>query len=213
MPIPANTASRISSPEFDLMLPFRAEVVRAAGAFQAPYVECAGSKAVVHFEVRQRLGDFELLEITRRRAQHPLFRGQFLGDQRGIFQLADADRDIEVFPDDVDNVVGDPEIDVDFGVAVEEFGQVRRDVQSAEGGRRRYFQVSARPGITAVDEVLGFLDETENVDDPLVVTVAGFRQRKMPCRALEEAGAEAVFQQTDALRNDSRRQTHFAAGC
>ena len=151
-------------------------------------------------------------QIRRRRAEDARVGRDATRDERGIFQLADADREVEAFADDVDERIGDMHVELDLGVARQEIVDVRRDVQAAEGGRHRDLQQAARLGVAAADEVLRFLAETEDIDDALEVASARFGQGQVSRGALEQPGPEALLELADALRYYGGRKAHLAAG-
>lgn len=96
------------------------------------------------------------------------------------------------------------EIELDIGIAGEKGVDVRGDVQAAERRRRGDLELPARLGVAAADEVLGLLHQAQDVDDALEIPFPGLGQRQLAGRALEQPGAEALFQQAHAFRNDSR---------
>ena len=166
----------------------------------------------MRFEVGELRRRAVLVEIRGRGADDARVRRDAARDERGIFQLADADREVESFADDVDKRIGDVHVELDLGIARQEIVDVGGDVQPAEGGRHGDLQQAARLGVAAADEVLGLLAEAEDIDDALEVAGARFGQRQVPCGALEKPGAEALLELADALRHNGGRKAHLAAG-
>ncbi len=118
--------------------------------------------------------------------------GELALDERAVLQLADADRQIEAVADDVDEIVGQLEIELDLREFGQELGQIRRNVQAAERGRRRDLEEAARLGVAAADEILGLVDQAQDVDDALEVALAGLGQGQLAGGALEEARIRAA---------------------
>jgi hypothetical protein len=151
-------------------------------------------------------------KIARRRAEHAVVRREPLGDQAGIAQVGDPDRQIEAVGDDVDEGVAQDQFDVHRRVGVEEGLEMRRDVHAPERGRRRDAQGAARLAGAAGDPGLGLLDRAEDRDDPLIEALAGLGQRELAGGALEQADAEPILQAADALGDDGRREAELAGG-
>ena len=153
-----------------------------------------------------------LLEVRRRSTDDAGVGRDPARDERGIFQLADADGEVEAFADDVDERVADMHVELYLGIAGEEIVDVGGDVQPAECRRHGDLQQPARLGVAAADEVFGLLAQAEDVDDALEISGARLGQRQMPGRALEQARPEALLELADALGYDGRGKAHLAAG-
>ena len=211
-PRPASSASRTNSAEFERMLPLTRSCCWPSGPSQAPDILGAGRQAVVEIEIGERLRRADASRDTSARADHAMVGGELAGDERAVLQFADADREVEAFADDVDEAVGQVEIELDLGILGQEVRQVGRDVQPAERRRRRHLEQAARLGVAAADEILRLLDQAQDVDDALEVAFAGLGQRQLAGGALEQARPEPLLEQADALGHDGGRQAHLAAG-
>ncbi len=139
-------------------------------------------------------------------------RRQLAGDEGGILEFADADGEVVAVANDVDEVVGQMHVELDFRKAGQELGQQLCNVEPAEGGRCRNFEHAARLGVAAGDEILGFFDQAQDVDNALEVAFARLGQGQLAGGALEQAGAQPLFEEADALGDDGRRKPHFTAG-
>src|SRR5690606_4131768 len=71
---------------------------------------------------------------------------------------------------------------------------------------------AARRARPAGDEGFRLLDADEDAGNALVEAEAGFGQRYLPCRALEEPRAKALLQPLDALGDHGGREAKRAAG-
>ncbi len=179
--------------------------LRFAGrSFEPPHLGRVGGEAVVGFEVDEVYRRAVPLEVRGRSADDARVGGDTAGDERGVFQLADADGEVEAFADDIDERVADMHVELYLGIAGEEVVEVGGDVQPAEGRRHRHLQQTARLGVAATDEVFRLLAQAEDVDDALEVTGARLGERQMPGRALKQARPEAILELADALGYDGR---------
>jgi hypothetical protein len=166
----------------------------------------------VALEVGKAFGHAMPGEIVRRGAQDAVIGRKPLGDEAGIPQVCDAHREIEAFSDDIDEGVGQDQLDADHRVGVEERLEMRRDVQPPERGRRRDPQRAARLAGAAGHPGFGFLDRAEDRHHAFVEALACLGQRELARGALEQAHAQPVLQPPDALGDDGRRQVELAAG-
>ncbi len=163
-------------------------------------------------EFGERAGGAVFLEIGRRGADDAVVGGDLAGDERGILQFADADREIEALADDVDEAVGQVRVDLDIGVAGEEPAETGGDVQPAERRRHGNLQEPARLGVAAAHEILRLLAQAQDVNDTLEVARTRLGERQVARRALEQARAEPLLELADALGYDCRGKPHLAAG-
>ncbi len=109
------------------------------------------------FEVDEVCGRAVPLEVFRRSADDARVGGDTAGDERGVFQLANADGEVEAFTDDVHEPIANMHVELYLGIAGEEFVDVGGDVQPAECRRHRHLQQAARLGVAAADEVFRLL--------------------------------------------------------
>ena len=66
-------------------------------------------------------------------------------------------------------------------------------------------ELAAGVGVAALNKVLGLFEQSDDVDNALVVAFAGFRQRQLACGPLEQWRAEAFLKEADALGDDRWR--------
>ena len=144
-----------------------------------------------------------LLRYGRGRANDALVGRKFAGDEGGIAQLAGTDRDIKVVADDIDEVVGDMEVELDFGIARNELRQTRRKVETGERRWRSHSEQAGWLVVARADELLGFRGPVQDIYSMLEIAFAGFGQRKLPGRSLEEPRAEALFEKSNPFGDDS----------
>jgi hypothetical protein len=155
------------------------------------------------------------LEIGRCGAQDAANRRDLARHQAGIGQFRDADGHVVAVADDVDEIVGQDQIDRKIGIGFHEGAEMRRDMQTAERGRRRDFQRAARGRRAARHEGFRLLDAGQDRHNAFVKALASFGQRDLPRRALQEtanragppAGAAASKRLRATARVRVRRRT------
>ncbi len=135
-----------------------------------------------------------LCEIRRRRAQHAPVAGEFSRDQRRILQRADAHRQINAFIDEIDYLVGHPQVERHARIAAQKFGDHRRYMLTPERRRHRHAQTSLRllerasnrctRGISGVEQRAGALGEN----------LAFLRDADPPGRAMQKPRAKLSFE-------------------
>ena len=129
-------------------------------------------QAVVLGEVGGRGRDAVALEIAGARAEHASVRCEAAGDQAGILELADPDRQIDALLDQVDEGIGHGEVDPERRMQGEEVGQRRRDVQAPEHHRHVEAQGAARRRLQLGHRQPGLLDLGQDPPAALVVQAA-----------------------------------------
>ena len=115
--------------------------------------------------------------------------------------MAGAHGDVGLLFEQIDQPVGDRQVDIDLRIAGEEIGQRRRQLVQAECGAGIDAQRAARRAAHAHDFGLGLLDIG---DDPPGAGQEAFalrRQHQAAGAALQEAGAKAVLQPRNELRD------------
>ena len=69
-----------------------------------------------------------------------------LRHQARVLQIRDPDREVEPFGHDVDELVGQRQVERDLGIGREEIDEMRRDMHAAERRRRADPEKPARGG-------------------------------------------------------------------
>ncbi|KAF1858398.1 hypothetical protein Lal_00014909 [Lupinus albus] len=180
-------------------------------ALQDPRHGAAGAaedaQQVVPQQIVRMLGQAPLRKIGRRRIQAELLDRDAARGQRGIFrQVAHADRDIEVFRDEVHA----PRRQIQF----QRHGRVacheRRDhVGHDDVGeilRQRDAQLAAGRRLAVLGQRAGRLDLFRHLARVLQQARAELRQHQAARRPLQQALAHARLQQRDAARHGRLRQ-------
>ena len=124
----------------------------------------------------------------------------------------DADRDVEAAGHDVDDVIGEHEVDVDARIAFEKRGQHRRQVAHPERHRRIHAHEAVwferLRGRLALDQFrIG-----EQPDRAVAQQFASRRERQLARRAVQQHRAEAFFEARDGLRHRRLRDAEQVGG-
>lgn len=127
-------------------------------------------------------------------AHNARFGGKLFCNQGRVFQLANANCQIEAIANDVDHVIRDLEIQVDLRVLGNKVSEIGRDVQSAEAGRCSNLRLAAWCRIAPGHKILCLLDQAQDVNDALKVAFASFSQSEMVCCALKKPGSQTFFE-------------------
>jgi hypothetical protein len=118
-------------------------------------------------------------------------------DQRGVGQLADADRQIVPLADEIDVTVVEVEVDLELGMPDQKLGDRRREVQVSERHRGGDPQGAPKLALETARRLLGFDDVGQDVSRPLVIGVPRFGEAQAARGAVKKAGPEPVFECTD----------------
>ena len=89
---------------------------------------------------------------------------------------------------------------------------MRRDMQAAEGGRRRDPEHAAHGRGSARDPRLGFLGAGEDRHDTLIEALSGLGERDLARGSLQQPRAEPLLKPPNALRDHGRRIAELAPG-
>src|SRR3569833_2877993 len=173
-----------------------AEFVGLVAVVERPRVHRGGRReqhVLDAIELVDRL-ERRLRDVRRRRGEHELQRAQPARDQRRFGHGPEPDRDVEAVVDQVDDLVGGLELDVDLGVLGEEAGDDVAEPAGREVDRRRDPQPAARGRLHVGDELLGLAHVVDDALAALVVHLADIRQRELAGRALDQPDAEARFE-------------------
>jgi hypothetical protein len=120
-------------------------------------------------------------------------------------QFADAHGAVDAFIDEIDKAIRQIQRHRHLGIGVEEFRHVRRDVDAAEAGRRREFQMPAGLDAAEADRRLGVGQVVEQALTILQEGLAFEGKRQLACGAHQQAYAQARLQRIEATADDRRR--------
>ena len=152
------------------------------------------------------------LNIAGRGTQDPPHRRQRAGDKAGIGQFANADCHIKTVRDNVDEPVGQHQIDRQVRIGAHEGFQMWCNMHAAEGGRRGNFQQAACLLGASCNKCFGFLDPRQHGNNALMITLSCLGQAYLPGGALDKACSNAFFQSPQSFRNNGRRQAQLPPG-
>ena len=139
------------------------------------------------------------VEVRGRRDERPAHRAQPARAQRRIAGAGDADRDVEAAGHDVDDVIGEHEVDVDARIAFEKRGQHRRQVAHPERHRR----IHAHEAVwfeRCADASLSISSASASSRIARSQQFASRRERQLARRAAA-ASRRGVFEARDGLRH------------
>ena len=157
-------------------------------------------------------------EVPGRRAQHHPGRREAPADERRTRQRRDADREVESFLDEIDDPVGQRDVEHHLRMPRPEFAPQRREMQVAERERRVDAQQSARDDVARGDLRLGLVDEAEQFAAARVEDLAFLGERQPAGRPVQQPDAEPRLQLADVARHrrlrhrECIRRLHEAAG-
>src|SRR5437773_5552759 len=193
-----------------------ANLVRiAATVAKTPRVALARvfvAKARVRSEISRHLGCRMQRQIRRGSAADELRSADLARDQAAAADIADADRQVDAFVDDVDGAIGELDIEAQLRMATREVRDRRREMPHAEGDRRGELERAARYHGRRGHRFLGLLQIREQLDAALVKGLAGLRQRKPARRSVHETRIEMRFEVRDMTRYRGRRHCKALGG-
>lgn len=134
------------------------------------------------------------LDVLRRRNQHPSIWSEPPSDEGRVAEICIANRHIEGAFDEIDNAVGDAQIDGEIGISAEEVGQARHDMHACERGWSRYPQHAARHGLLPTERGSGGFCCENNVLCMRQKGEAVFGQGRLPRRSMQKPGSEPLLQ-------------------
>ncbi|MNM75115.1 hypothetical protein D3C81_868880 [compost metagenome] len=165
----------------------------------------AEGQAVVPLQVFRRAGAAGAGQVVGRGHHHAPGLGQPDRDQAGVGQVAQPDRAVEAFVDQVDHAVGQVQRDRYVRVRFDEQRHQRRHVLAAVAGRRGHAQVAAGLDAAGRDAGLGVV---QVVQDALAVFQEGraFKgQADLARGTYQQLHAQPLFQCIDAAPDDGWR--------
>ena len=195
MPAPS-IASRNAASASSVMTRGRTSTTSMPRGLERPAVETGtfDHDAIVVLQIGSDLRRAVLREVCGRRTDHALQVCDLALDKRPLRQVAGAHGDIGLRLDQIDQTVGDRQLDVDFRIAGEEIGQRRRQLMQAEGGAGIDMQPPARRAAHARHLGFRLVDVGDDTPRARQEGLAFRRQRQPAGRALQQAGAQPVLQ-------------------
>jgi len=151
-------------------------------------------------------------EIAGRGADDAAELADAAGDEARIDQPADAHGGVDALLHEIDEAVGELQVDGDLRVAGEETGQRRRQVALAEQNGPADDELARRRGLEAGQGGLRLLDVAEDALAAGIVGVAALGQRQPPGGAVEQAGAELLLERGELPAHRGERRAERASG-
>src|SRR5262249_9011379 len=136
-------------------------------------------------------------QICRACADDAANRANPARDQTAVRQLADSDREVDMFFQDVGDAVGQRGPNVDVRKSLEELDRDRKNVQAAEDDWRGDDQIAFGSAVFARRGALGLPQVFQDALTGLYVGLPCFGERDVPTRPAEESGLEGNLE----LRN------------
>ena len=170
-----------------------------------PAALLAERQAFVPVEIGRRAWHAMGNQIGRAGDDHAPHFAEPDADQTGVGEFADADGAVDVLVDQIDQTVGEVEIDRHLRVRLHEFADQRRHVLTAETRRRRHLEMTA--GTHAAERHRG-LGIGQIIEQALAVFKKGLPLEgngQLARGAQQQLDAEACLQRVDAAADDCRR--------
>ncbi len=122
------------------------------------------------------------------------------------------DRDVDRLLQQVEQVVGEPQADIDLGMQRLERRQQRRQDAASEAERGGDPEAASGRAAGVRDRALRPLEGAQHVLAGLVVGEPRLGRLDLARGAVEETGAEMALELLQAVAHDRRRQTQVPAG-
>ena len=129
-------------------------------------------------------------EVSGRGAADQLGRAESTRHHALLADLADPDREVESFLDEVHGSIGEIEVEAHLRMQHGELGDGRREMTVAEAHATGEAQRAARLHGRQAHRALGLLEIGQQLQGPLVEGLAGFGQREAASGAMEQARLE-----------------------
>src|SRR5262245_50307893 len=150
------------------------------------------------------------LEISRRRADHAFELEEFSDDEGSRLRGRQKNRNVNVFPDQVDQAILDPQVDLHFGVAREELRHRRHDLVHPYAHAQVHAQAPARTLARAPDLHFGILHVSEDATASRPEKLA-LGRRAYPARgAMDELDLQGTLEAGNELRERRGRELELA---
>ena len=142
-----------------------------------------------------------LLDVGRAGHQRPVDRADASRDQIRVLQVAEPDRAIVAFPDEIDDLVAVTGVDVEQWMAPRHVGDHRREMRRAQAQWRGNTQASAQLA-RWMDRFPGQVDLGTGPGRIVHEGRAGFRQRRATGRARQQLQPQLVFKTGEAAAHN-----------
>ena len=162
------------------------------------------SEAGMARQVLRRFRRTARLEVGGRGASHHARLAEFARDHRLAARRADADREVVALLHQIDDAVGERDVELHRGILGEELADRRRDVAHAEVDGSGEAQGAARAGGAFGGGALRIVEIREQLHAALVETLAALGEREAPRGAVEQPRLEMRFQLRDQPRAGRR---------
>src|SRR5271170_7547448 len=133
-------------------------------------------------------------------------------DQAAVGQRADAQRDVDRFLEQTEDLVAEDETNVDVRISREELDQDRDQMEAAKTDGRRHCQLAGRRRVLARGSALGLHDFSEDPLAGIDVGAAGLGEHQLAARSIEQLRPKVRFEVRD-LAADGRKRRVQAARC
>jgi hypothetical protein len=144
-------------------------------------------------------------EVSGGRAAHDRRRADAARDEQLALDRADPHREVEAFVDEVDDAIGEVDVETHLRVAHRERGDHRREHAVAVGDRAGELERAARRDAALACRLLGLLEVGEELHGPLVERAPGLGERQPPCRPVEQARVEVALELGDVTGDRGHR--------
>ena len=118
-------------------------------------------------------------------------------DQGGVFEIGDANGDVEPFFQEVDQSIVEIDVELEVGVAFEEVVDRIREMTLAEAQGSSDAQPTRQCTVLLADRKLGVLEIVDQPFGPLVQQPTACGQTQSPGGALEELDTKPALQLTE----------------
>src|SRR5437764_4767844 len=135
-----------------------------------------------------------LCQIIRRRHHEPPALAERAQLHGAFGERTEAKRDIDAFPDKVDALVGEAEVDGDVGIAILKGKDQPADVQDPESRRAGDSDRARRRAARAPRLVAGLLNEAQDLNAIGIIAAAFVGQRDTPCGPAEQGHTDGVLE-------------------
>jgi hypothetical protein len=132
--------------------------------------------------------------------------------QAAVWQLPDAYGKIGSILDNIGDLVGEPQIDINLRIGCQEFRDDRRKVQPAERQRRADGEAAPRRLVFTLSQPFGFTQFAEQLTAALEIHLAGVGQRHLSRRSREQTNAEVIFKVGDLSAHRCQRRSKSTRG-
>ena len=168
------------------------------------------AQAVVVGEIFRLRGRAALAQVGGRGAGDETIGSQGAGDQSGVRERTYPKRRLHVLVDQVDEAIGQEEVDFDLGMVAHVAGDHRGETMRAECHGRADAQATVRLGAACAGERVSRFNLRQHDAAAFVVGATRLGQALAPGRAVEQAHTELRLQRGDVAGDHLRREAERA---